>query len=94
MILLDFISPVHRGPRVWINTVEVTTRCFSLELLPHGQACVHLFAEPKMIDERSVDTGFGMGVIEGELRKQIHTDEYTVLGCPDCFVSEADEEAA
>jgi hypothetical protein len=44
-----------------------------------------------VIDERSVDTGFGMGIIEGELRKQIHTDEYTVLGCPDCYVSEEAE---
>lgn len=67
-----------------MDTEEVTTRCFSLELLPGGQARVRLFAEPHVVEKRSVDSGFGMGITEAELRKQVHTDSYTVLGCPDC----------
>jgi hypothetical protein len=84
VILLDFIRPVNSGPRVWIDTNEVTDRCLSVELLPGAIACLHLIAEPMEVVKKHVDSGFGMGVEETELRKQVHSGDYTVLGCPGC----------
>ena len=84
MILLDFIRPVNSGPRAWIDTNEVTNRCLSVELLPRAKARLHLIAEPTELVKKHVDSGFGMGVEEAEVRKQIHSDDYTVLGCPGC----------
>jgi hypothetical protein len=85
MIFVD-LSPVTNGPRIWFDEKEVTGRCFSLELLPGAQARVHLFAEPMVIDSCSVDTGFGMGRIESEVRKQVYTDFYTIKKCLNCGV--------
>jgi hypothetical protein len=84
MISIDFISPLSSGPRVWIDTKEVTNQCISLELLPAARARVRLIVVPHVVDYRSEDSGFGIGIREGSLRKQVHEDSYIVLSCPDC----------
>lgn len=88
MIFLDF-SLGHHGPRVWNDTEELTNRCWKVDILPDGWVSVHLYAEPKVVDTVYVDSGFGMGVPESELRKQIISGQYMVISCSSCDEGEA-----
>jgi len=81
-VILDFGAKL--GPRVWVGAEEVTTRCYQLEILPNRQVIVRLFVVPHVVDTQYVDSGFGMGVPESELRKQFVQDEYIVIACQDC----------
>lgn len=82
MVILDFGAKF--GPRVWVGAEEVTNRCHQLDILPGRQAVLHLFVVPHVLDTQYVDSGFGMGVPESELRKQFIKDEYMVIACQDC----------
>jgi len=69
MIVLEFIG---RDPIVCIDGEDVTNRVASVDLLPLGRACVHLWLEPKVIVE---DNGVQW---QGRPNRQIVQGHYVV----------------